>query len=184
MNTQQHDLRKFLLLLGILVSYFLFLSWKYDLKTGGIVSVLSWSFFVLCTPIADAGFLLDFPVRIIAGIRMVVTEVLVWGIAIVSNLLTLHYSAATYQTTYLTRLLYQIISEPWPYWMVIVLSGIGTFLSIQLGDEMMDAFSQRKFKLFFKQAGIGFILKLSVFLVTLVVYFELLHKLGLTLPQV
>ncbi len=115
MNNQQHDLRKFLLLLGILLSYFLFLSWKYDLKTGGIVSVLSWSFFVLCTPIADAGFLLDFPVRVIAGVRMVITEVMVWGIAIVSNSLALHYSVSSYEVTYLTRLLHQILSQPWPY---------------------------------------------------------------------
>jgi hypothetical protein len=184
MNNQQHDLRKFLLLLGILLSYFLFLSWKYDLKTGGIVSVLSWSFFVLCTPIADAGFLLDFPVRLIAGIRMVITEVMVWVIAIVSNLLTLQYSATSYEVTYLTRLLHQIISQPWPYWMVIVLSGIGTFLSIQLGDDVMDAFKQRQFSLLFKQAGGTFVFKLTAFLATLFVYFELLHRLGLSLPEV
>ena len=184
MNNQQHDLRKFLLLLGILLSYFLFLSWKYDLKTGGIVSVLSWSFFVLCTPIADAGFLLDFPVRVIAGVRMVITEVMVWGIAIVSNFLALHYSVASYEVTYLTRLLHQILSQPWPYWMVIVLSGVGTFLSIQLGDELMDVFNQRQFRLFLRQAGFKFGIKLVVFLLTLVVYFELLHRLGLSLPNI
>lgn len=184
MNNQQHDLRKFLLLLGILLSYFLFLSWKYDLKTGGIVSVLSWSFFVLCTPIADAGFLLDFPVRVIAGVRMVITEVMVWGIAIVSNSLALHYSVSSYEVTYLTRLLHQILSQPWPYWMVIVLSGVGTFLSIQLGDELMDAFNQRQFRFFLQQAGVKFGIKLVVFLLTLVVYFELLHRLGLSLPNI
>ncbi len=65
---------KFLLLCLLLVSYFLYLSFQYDLMTGGIASALTWTFFVLCTPIADAGFLLDFPLRLIFGIRMLISE--------------------------------------------------------------------------------------------------------------
>ncbi len=68
--------------------------------------------------------------------------------------------------------------------MVIVLSGVGTFLSIQLGDELMDAFNQRQFRFFLQQAGVKFGIKLVVFLLTLVVYFELLHRLGLSLPNI
>jgi len=86
-QTKREELVKFLLLLGVLIGYFAYLSWQYDLATGGIVSVLTWSFFVLCTPIADAGFLIDFPVRIITGLRMVFTEMIVWGIAITINIL-------------------------------------------------------------------------------------------------
>ena len=56
---KREGLFKFLLLLAVLAGYFGYLSWEYDLKTGGVVAALTWSFFVLCTPIADAGFLLD-----------------------------------------------------------------------------------------------------------------------------
>ncbi len=68
-NTQEshpkkHVLYKFLLLSVLLVSYFVYLSYEYNLLTGGIAVALTWSFFVLCTPIADAGFLLDFPLRL------------------------------------------------------------------------------------------------------------------------
>jgi hypothetical protein len=65
-------LYKFLLLCILLVSYFSYLSFQYDVMTGGIASALTWIFFVLCTPIADAGILLDFPLRLIFGIRMLI----------------------------------------------------------------------------------------------------------------
>lgn len=38
-------LYKFILLCILLVSYFSYLSFQYDVKTGGIASVLTWSFF-------------------------------------------------------------------------------------------------------------------------------------------
>jgi hypothetical protein len=60
-----HTLRviKFLLLFTILIFYFAFISFKYGVKDGFAITLLTWSFFVLCTPIADAGFILDFPIR-------------------------------------------------------------------------------------------------------------------------
>ena len=72
---------KFLLLCFILSSYFGYLTYEYDLLTGGIAALITWSFFVLCTPIADAGFLLDFPLRLLFGIRMIFSEIVVWAIA-------------------------------------------------------------------------------------------------------
>ncbi len=59
MHPKRQVLYKFLLLCILLVSYFFYLTIQYDVITGGIASALTWSFFVLCTPIADAGFLLD-----------------------------------------------------------------------------------------------------------------------------
>jgi len=91
-QTKCEELIKFLMLLGVLVLYFGYLSWQYDIATGGIISALTWSFFVLCTPVADAGFLIDFPVRLITGLRMFITEMIVWGIAISLNIITLSYT--------------------------------------------------------------------------------------------
>jgi hypothetical protein len=73
------QIMKFLLLLGVLVGYTLFLSYRYGFISGGLGALLTWSFFVLCTPIADAGFLLDFPLRLLFGIRLLVSKVWVWG---------------------------------------------------------------------------------------------------------
>ena len=84
-------LYKFLLLSALLAAYFSYLSFQYGVMTGGIASALTWTFFVLCTPIADAGFLLDFPLRLLFGIRMLVSEVAVWTVAIAINVVSLLY---------------------------------------------------------------------------------------------
>jgi hypothetical protein len=69
---------KFFLLCLLLFGCFVYLSVQYDFITGGLASILTWSFFVLCTSIAGAGFLLNFPLRLLFGIRMVISEVIVW----------------------------------------------------------------------------------------------------------
>lgn len=138
---KRETLIRFVLLLLTLFGYFIFLSWQYDLATGGIVSALTWSFFVLCTPVADAGLLLDFPVRIITNIRMLYTEIAVWVLAIVINIFVVWHAPQYYQNSLLTELLHQIITQPWPYASIIVLCGIGTFMSVEFGDEIMDVAS-------------------------------------------
>jgi hypothetical protein len=134
---------KFLLLCGLLAAYFGYLSYEFGLMTGGIAAVLTWSFFVLCTPVADAGFLLDFPLRLLFGVRMVMSEIAVWGVALLVNAIALFFAPDYYQTTVVTHVLYQIFTTPYPYWSVIILSGIGTFLSIRFGDELMDVIHHR-----------------------------------------
>ena len=164
-ETHRETLYKFLSLLGVLVAYFAYLSFEFDLSTGLYLTAITWSFFVLCTPVADAGFLLDFPIRILFDIRMVVTEVLVWVLAIVINIFGLIYFADVYGQTFLTQLFKEILLNPYPYWGIILLSGLGTFLSIYFGDEMLDVrkhkdcvkYHQHRFKYRFVFIG-GFLL--------------------------
>ena len=170
---------KFLLLCGILVSYFAYLSYEYDLLTGGMAALLTWSFFVLCTPIADAGFLLDFPLRLLLGIRMIVSEIAIWAVAILVNVLTLHYFIDYYNTTVITKILYKILSNPYPYWGVILLSGAGTFLSIRFGDELMDVIHHHD-RHFFHSNHFKHELILIVFFVIIIFgYYELMSSLGI-----
>ncbi len=72
-------------------------------------------FFVLCTPIADAGILLDFPLRLIFGIRMLISEIAVWALAITINVVSSLYFAEYYETTKPTMLLHAILTMPYPY---------------------------------------------------------------------
>lgn len=168
---------KFILLCVILLSYFLYLSYQYDLLTGGVASLITWSFFVLCTPIADAGFLLDFPLRILFGIRMVLSEIVVWVIAIIINVFSFMYLEGIYETTLITQTMQVILTTPFPYWFVILLSGVGTFLSIRFGDELMDVLhhTDRYFYLrhHFKHEIILFIF----FLFVLFGYYEIISTL-------
>lgn len=170
---------KFVLLCMLLVSYFAYLSFEYDLRTGGIASALTWSFFVLCTPIADAGFLLDFPLRLIFGIRMMVSEIAVWVLAITINMVALFYFSEYYETTKLTMLLHAILTTPYPYWTVILLSGTGTFLSIRFADELMDVIHHRDREFFHRHAFKHEILIIIFFVVVLIGYYELIASLGL-----
>jgi hypothetical protein len=170
---------KFVLLCGILVGYFGYLSYEYGVATGGVTALLTWSFFVLCTPVADAGFLLDLPLRLLFGIRMVVSEIVVWGVAIGLNAATLLYAPNYYETTVLTDVLHKILVNPFPYWGVIILSGLGTFLSIRFGDELMDVIHHHDRSYFhshhFKHELILFVF----FLLILFGYYELIASVGI-----
>ncbi len=169
---------KFILLCILLVAYFSYLSYQYDLITGGIASLITWSFFVLCTPIADAGFLLDFPLRLLFGIRMVISEVVVWALAITVNVVSLLYFVEYYQTTKLTKLLKIILTNPYPYWSVILISLAGTFLSIRFGDELMDVASHRDRGFFHRHGFKHEILIIIFFVIILIGYYELVASLG------
>lgn len=172
---------KFLFLCLILLSYFFYLSYQYNLLTGGVASLLTWSFFVLCTPVADAGFILDFPLRILFGIRMVVSEIAVWAVAILINIIALLYFRDFYQTTTVTRLMEAILTTPFPYWFVILLSAIGTFLSIRFGDELMDVLHHKDRDYFhshhFKHEVVIFVF----FLIVIFGYYEFISSLGINL---
>ena len=170
---------KFFLLVFVLVSYFFYLSIQYDLITSGIAAALTWSFFVLCTPIADAGFLLDFPLRLILGVRMLISEVVVWALAISVNIVSLMCFAEYYETTKLTKLLHTIIITPYPYWSVVILSGLGTFLSIRFADELMDV-AHHKDRHFFHRHGYKQEIVLIVFFILiLILYYNLISSLGI-----
>ena len=170
---------KFVLLCGLLVGYFGYLSHEYGVTTGGLAALLTWSFFVLCTPVADAGFLLDFPLRLLFGIRMVVSEIAVWGVALGLNAVVLLYAPSYYKTTILTEILHKIFMNPFPYWGVIVLSGLGTFLSIRFGDELMDVIHHRDRSYFHSHHFKHELILFAFFLLVLFGYYELISSIGI-----
>ncbi len=179
LHPRKQALYKFVLLCILLVSYLAYLSFRYGVATGGIASALTWSFFVLCTPIADAGFLLDFPLRLIFGIRMLFSEIAVWTLAITVNVVALLFFAEYYATTKLTQLLQAILTTPYPYWAIILLSGTGTFLSIRFADELMDVVHHRDRNFFHRHAFKHEILIIVFFVVVIIGYYELIVSLGI-----
>lgn len=170
---------KFALLLLLLCGYGIYLSHKYGAETGITAAALTWSFFVLCTPIADAGFLLDFPLRVLFGIRMVYSEIAVWVIAIVLNLTALHFMPDDYQAALPTQVLKEILTHPYPYWGIILLSAAGTFLSICFGDEVMDSVHDKK-SMMARHHIKHEVIMIAFFLLTLWVYYQLISSLKLS----
>lgn len=183
-ETHKRTLIKFIGLTAILVAYYLYVSWKFDASTGFEVTLLSWSFFVLCTPIADGGFIIAFPVRLLFGIKMSITQAVTWFIAAGINIFALIATSNTYELTFLTRLLKRILTEPYPYWSILVLSALGTFLSIYFGDEMMDV-TMHQNRVKFKQHNLKYKLVLLVGFTVLIVlsYYHLISSLNIEIPE-
>ncbi|MFL0810004.1 MAG: hypothetical protein K6L76_06290 [Agarilytica sp.] len=170
---------KFTMLCLILFSYFSYLTYQYDLLTGGVAALITWSFFVLCTPIADAGFLLDFPIRVLFNIRMIWSEIAVWAIAIIINIVSLIYFSQFYEITFITKTMKIILTTPYPYWLVILLSGIGTFLSIRFGDELMDVLHHKHRKFYLSHHFKHEIVLFVFFLFVIFGYYEIISTLGI-----
>jgi len=174
---------KFFLLCLLLLSYFFYVSIQYDFVTGGVASLLTWTFFVLCTPIADAGFLLDFPLRLLFGIRMLISEIIVWALAILINIVSLIYFVEYYETTKLTTLLHVILTTPYPYWGVVLLSAGGSFLSIRFADELMDVIHHRDRSFFHGNSYKHEIVIIVFFILIFIGYYELIASLGIDVER-
>lgn len=181
-QTHYESFLKFLGLIFIFTLYSLYLVYHHDLSKGIITAALTWSFFVLCTPVADAGFLLDFPLRLLLGWRMFTIEIYVWILALMIAIGVLLINPAHYETTFLTHIFKFILVHPYPYWSIILLCCIGTFASIYFGDEMMDVISHHHRTEHHKHGyKYKMIALLSIVSLVLVIYHILLKDFGIQL---
>jgi hypothetical protein len=110
---------------------------------------------------------------------MLISEIVVWVLAIIINIISLLYFPQYYQTTELTKLLHIILTVPVPYWGVILLSGAGTFLSIQFADELMDVLRHRDRIFFHRHSFKHEIVILLFFVFILYGYYKLIASLGI-----
>ena len=181
-ETKREVLTRFLIALFVFLAYFVYVAYRFGIGHGIWITLLTWSFFVLCTPVADAGFLLDFPIRVLTGIRMVVSETIVWLIAIGLNVVTILTHPEMYEKTLLLSVFHRILTTPFPYWLIILLSFIGTFLSIYFGDELLDVvYHHERARYILHRDKYRIVAFLVVFLLTLVMYRYLLDELGIHL---
>ena len=182
-ETHRESLWRFIALVVLLLGYFAYMALKFDAATGGWLALLSWSFFVLCTPIADGGFIIAFPVRLLLGISMVKTQIVVWIVAVAINLGGVLEAPQSYENTALTSLLFRILTTPWPYWSILVISAAGTGFSIWFGDEMIDVKTHaqrlRHHRHGFKHRSL---VVLGLGILSVLAYYHLLSDLNITLP--
>lgn len=182
-ETHRRVLGKFLLVTALFLGYFAFISFRYGIAEGFSITWLTWSFFVLCTPIADAGFLIDFPLRFILHVRMVISEAVVWVGAISLNVYALFIHPEWYAQTSLLSLFKRILEQPIPFWIIIILSAIGTFLSVRFGDELWDVARHTECTFHKKHVRKWWLVSMVIlFFLTLVAYDFLLKGLGVNLP--
>ena len=184
-KAKRHLLIKYFSVIIILFAYFIYSEYKFGTKNGLIVTFLTWSFFVFCTPIADAGILIDFPVRMITKMRMIHSEILVWTTATLLNISIFFINPSIYNKTVLLQFLHKILTHPYPLWGIIILSAIGTFFSITFGDELIDV-SKHKDRVKYQKhiTKYKLIIFLSIIAITIIAYQFLLKDLGLHFPLI
>jgi hypothetical protein len=76
-----------------------------------------------------------------------------------------------------------VIVTPFPYWGIVVLSGLGTFLSIRFGDELLDVLHHRDRAFFHSHHFKHELVLFGFFLMVLLGYYQLMTSIGIT-PQV
>lgn len=183
-ETHSESIFKFLTLISIVIAYFLYMSWKYDTSTGFGVSILTWSFFVLCTPIADGGFILAFPIRLLFKIKMSISQAVLWFVAVGLNIFYMSSRPDSYDLTFITKLLKHILSQPYPYWSILIISALGTFLSIYFGDEMMDVATHKEREASHRHgAKYRTLIVLGFGILSIVAYYYLLNSLNVVVPE-
>ncbi len=170
-KTKLNIVLRFSFVVFIFIAYLLYIVSQHGIQQGFHVSVLSWSFFVLATPVADAGFLIDFPLRLVLNIKMIVSEAFIWGFAILLNIITFFVTPDIYETTILLKVFKSIIEQPFPYWLIFILSMLGTFISIKFGDELLDTYKHQDRLLHGKHKNKHkFIVMIFLFMVIFIVY--------------
>lgn len=177
----KYPIIKFFIIVFLFLIYLIFTTQTYGLEDGFLIGFLTWSFFVLCTPISDAGILIDFPIELLTGIKMIYSEIIVWIIAIGLNVFTYFKIPEIYNSNVLLSLFKHIIEEPVPYWAIIIFSFFGTFLSLYIADSFIN--KKNKIK---KSANFLVRNKLIIFAIILflniAIYDFLLNKLEVNIP--
>lgn len=176
-----HPLIRFLAIMLVIISYGFYVSISQGYRDGFLISILTWSFFVLCTPIADAGILIDLPMRLITGIKLIYSEVIVWTVAISLNIFVISTNPQIYDDTLVLTLFKFILKNPIPYWLLIVLAFAGTFFSLYIADTIIDPKKQKKKHASFLRKH-KIIISMFLVLLAIAIYDMLLNKLGIKIP--
>ncbi len=132
-NTQLTTLQS-LLCWAFLVSGFIYLYTKHGSAEGPLLFCLLWSLYIICIPGAHGQMLFGFPIRRLTGYDTH-PELFLWPAALICNLIAYIWHQEIYTKSFLTMILYRIITVPNPYWTIIIASAIGTFYYFIVGER-------------------------------------------------
>ena len=181
-ETKKHSTIRFIALISILFGYIAYAMYKYGTSNGLFITALSWSFFIFCTPIADAGFLVAFPTRLLFKIRMIYTQIGAYLIAILFVGVAFIRDTSLFSKTILLRLFYAIITTP-IYWIILILSFVGTILSIYFGDELLDVAKFDQAKKYQKHISkYKLLATITTIIMTIIIYDFLIKSMNISIP--
>jgi len=129
---------KSMVVAAFILGYLVFTVYKYGIERGIGITALTWAFFVFLTPVPSAGFILELPVRLLTNHKMLMTQYIVWCLGAAIVIPALLFSPQLFHTTALLSVFYYVLTNPVPYWSLLLLCGVGTLLSVHIIDEIMD----------------------------------------------
>lgn len=100
-------------------------------KTGIHITLLIWSFFILCVPIPGNPLITTTFLRLFTKRALLYSTLFIWLGALALNIYTYFSFPLAYLNTSTTFFLYRIIANPWPYWLIIGMSAFaGAYRSV------------------------------------------------------
>ena len=106
------------------------LTWQCGLQRGLLLTFLTWSFYILCLPLSNNAVITTAILRPFSRDAVRYAKFIPWAIALVLNVIVYIFVPYAYLMSATTFLLYRIIANPWPYWLIIITSGLGGLYSV------------------------------------------------------
>jgi len=116
---------------------------EYGLAAGSHITLLIWSFFVLCIPVSSSAFITSSILKLFTRNYLRYAAGTVWLFALTLNIITYFSAPYAYLPYATTFLLYRIISNPWPYWLILFASSLaGLYNFLVFKSPYQQAFSR------------------------------------------
>jgi len=96
------------------------------------LTLLTWSFVALCLPISSNGVLFSKIFSIATHHPIRYASAISWFFALSLNIFTYYVMPYSYVRSATTFLLYRILTNPWPYWLIIAASLAGSIYKAAL----------------------------------------------------
>ena len=113
---------------------------------------------------------------------MLYSELIVWMIALFLNIYAIIYQPQIYQKTYILKIFHHILTQIWPFWLIIVISAIGTFTSVIFGDELLNTISHKERHIYNKHSKkYKLVIMVFLFAFSILLYKKLLTELGINI---
>lgn len=129
-RTTLYHLAKFIIALLFTTLFIIRYTVHYGFLAALVLTLLTWTFFMLCTPLNKGGMLVAPILYFTTHHRFQYTELAVWLAAIAMNALAIFSYPMLYTATTITSLLYYILTHPWPCWVIVALSLCATLYNI------------------------------------------------------
>jgi len=122
----------FFCLLCIIFVYQIYL---YGFAVGSYISLLIWSLYILCIPVAHGRFFIGTPLHYFTG-RHYLPELFIWTLAASLNIFTFIFIPRVYQTSMLTYFLYRILITP-RYWSLLLITLCGVWYRLMARSKLI-----------------------------------------------